>query len=114
MSKEIDDLFEINTNLNVNNPIKKGISVIKHFFIHMGSFLFINVLGLILATKVNGYEAIGVAMYLVGLLLLLFVVTLIEAIVFQVKKNYQLRNSSLLLLLIYIFGMTIILIKMGF
>lgn len=113
MSKDIDDLFEIDSEQESNAPISKGSSFVKHFFIHFGTFLFLIALGAILAAESNGYDSIGVVLIFGMLLLVLFLVILMEAIVFHVKKNYQLRNSSLLLLLIYLTGIIIIFTLLG-
>ena len=113
MSKEIDDLFEIDSEQESNALISKGSSFVKHFFIHFGTFLFLIALGAILAAESNGYDSIGVVLIFGMLLLVLFTVILVEAIVFHVKKNYLLRNSSLLLLLIYLIGIIIIFTLLG-
>lgn len=102
MSKEIDDLLEINQEgpIAENPNIENGF--IKHFLIHLGIFVALIGTGVFLASQGSGYDSLGVA-FIFGILLLLFlIVIIVEAIVYQVKKNIPCRNSCLLLLLIYL------------
>jgi uncharacterized membrane protein YkgB len=113
MSKEIDDLFEINTEQESNLSKSKEISFVKHFFIHFGVFIFLIALGSILAAQSNGYGSIGVVLIFAILIIVLFLVIVVEAFVFQVKNNYLLRNSCLLLLLIYLIAIAIVVRLLG-
>ena len=107
MSKEIDDLFEINLEENLNYTNTKIQNFSKHFLIHLCILLSLIVLSYtFIDTKDSPNDGILIDFIFLFLFLTFFVVLIVEVIYYQIKSKFQLRNSALFL--IFLFFITII------
>ncbi|WP_310554418.1 hypothetical protein [Flavobacterium sp.] len=114
MSKEIDDLLEINSEQDTLETAIKPRNFIPYFSIHLGILVVLIGLPYYLIEISNGSnDELLIAIVFAVLFLVFLVVLIVETIYYQVTKKFQLRNSALVTILISILSMMGLLVFLG-
>jgi uncharacterized membrane protein YozB (DUF420 family) len=113
--EEIYDLLEINPQQDsAVTEVKQG-NFVQHLFIHLGIlFLLIGIPYYLIEIDDSSNDELAIAILFAFLFLVFFVVLIVETIYYQIKKKFQLRNSALFTILIFILSAIITLAKIGF
>lgn len=114
MSKEIDDLLEINDHDSKPKIVNNSGNFAQHIYIHLGIlFGLIGICYFLFESKYGSNDEIVIAIGFALLFLVFFVVLIVEIIYYQVKRKFQLRNAALISILIFILSFLIFLFSEG-
>lgn len=114
MSKEIDDLLEINSDESTSQQEIKPENATKHIFIHLAIlFGLIGLCYFLLETENGSNDQLLIAFVFAIVFLVFFVVLIVESIYYQIKKKFKLRNVTLFTILIFIITTALFLFTLG-
>jgi uncharacterized membrane protein YagU involved in acid resistance len=114
MSKEIDDLLEINSEENLNYKNNKTQNFAQHFLIHLGILVGLIAISYTMIENNNSSNDVLLVGFIFAILFLVFfVVLVVEAIYYQIKNKFQLRNSALVLILLFFMTLVGIVFSLG-